>query len=353
LFPATDDRLLLNWGDGTFRDVTRAAGITGKNGKGLGIVAADFAASGRLSLFVANDGTPNFFYDNVTSPGEPIPRFAENGVLSGLAFDRAGAFQACMGVAADDATGDGLLELFVTNFYNESNTLYVPEVSGRFYSDQTAEFGLRDGSLRMLGFGTQFIDGDLDGWPDLIITNGHVQEPSKAGIPFAMRAQYYRNLKGTAFEEVEAETLGPFFQQLRLGRGLARLDWNRDGRDDAVISHIASPAALLTNQTSPAGHFLALQLRGTNGSRDAIGTIVRVMSGGRTITRQLTAGDGYQASNQRQLIFGLGPAEKIDQVEIQWLGGGRQTFTDLSLDTEYIALEGRDSLVKLIRQSSP
>ena len=143
------------------------------------------------------------------------------------------------------------------------------------------------------------------------------------------------------------EQLGPFFRQLHLGRGLTRLDWNRDGREDVAISHIGSPAALLTNQTTPAGHFLALQLRGTAGSRDAIGAVARVKIGERTITRQLTAGDGYQASNQRQLLFGLGSAEKIDQLEIRWLNGTKQTFTDLSLDAQYIALEGRDSLVKL------
>jgi tetratricopeptide (TPR) repeat protein len=347
LFPAQQDRLLLNWGDGTFRDITRTSGINGKNGKGLGIVAADFAATGRLSLFIANDTTPNFFYENVTPPGELVPRFSENGVLSGLAYDRNGLSQACMGVAADDATGDGFIELFVTNFYKESNTLYTADVPGKTYSDQTAEFGLREGSLQMLGFGTQFIDGELDGWPDLIITNGHVQDRSAEGIPYKMQPQYYRNVAGEAFEELSAESLGPFFSGQYLGRGLARVDWNRDGREDIAISHIGSPAALLTNQTSPAGHFLALQLRGTRGSRDAIGAIARVKVGERTITRQLTAGDGYQASNQRQLVFGLGPAERIDSLEIRWLSGTQQTFNDLPVDAQYIALEGRDSLIRL------
>ncbi len=347
LFPGQQDRLLLNWGDGTFRDVTRVAGINGKNGRGMGVVAAVFADSGRLSLFVANDGTPNFLYDNVTSLGDQIPRFAEIGVLAGLAYDRNGVSQACMGVAADDATGDGAIDLFVTNFYNDSNTLYVSEVPGKTYSDLTAEFGLREGSLLMLGFGTQFIDGELDGWPDLILTNGHVQDRSKEGIPFKMRPQYYRNLAGETFEELSPSSLGTFFKGQYLGRGLARIDWNRDGREDVVISHIGSPAALLTNQATTAGHFLALQLRGTAASRDAIGAVAKVKVGERVIIRQLTAGDGYAASNQRQLIFGLGSAEKIDQLEIRWLGGKKQTFTDVSSDAQYIAIEGRETLVKL------
>ena len=199
----------------------------------------------------------------------------------------------------------------------------------------------------MLGFGTQFIDGELDGWPDLILTNGHVQDRSKEGIPFKMRPQYYRNLAGETFEELSPSSLGTFFKGQYLGRGLARIDWNRDGREDVVISHIGSPAALLTNQATTAGHFLALQLRGTAGSRDAIGAVAKVKVGERVIIRQLTAGDGYAASNQRQLIFGLGSAEKIDQLEIRWLGGKKQTFTDVSSDAQYIAIEGRETLVKL------
>lgn len=347
LFPGQQDRLLLNGGDGTFRDVTSIAGINAKNGKGLGVVTADFALAGRLSLFVANDVTPNFYYENVTPPGEPVPRFAENGVLAGLAYDGNGVAMAGMGAAADDATGDGSIDLFVTNFYSESNTFYLAEAAGKTYSDRTAEFGLREGSLQMLGFGTQFLDGELDGWPDLIITNGHVHDRVTEGIPLRMRPQYFQNLAGKAFAELPAESLGPFFAKQYLGRGLARLDWNRDGREDVAISHIGSPAALLTNQTTPSGHYLALQLRGTMGSRDAIGAVARLKVGERTLTRQLTAGDGYQASNQRQLVFGLGSADHIDHLEIRWLNGTRQTFADVSVDAEYIALEGRDSLVRL------
>ena len=346
LFVGQPDRLLLNMGDGSFKDITQAAGINGKNGKGLGIVAADFALTGRLSLFVANDITPNFFYDIVSPPGETVPRFSENGVLSGLAYDGNGVATACMGVAAEDATGDGFIELFVTNFYDESDTFFVPEVPGKIYSDQTVEFNLREDSKKLLGFGTQFIDGELDGWPDLIMTNGHVADLSKTGIPFKMRAQYFRNLEGKVFQELRADKIGPFFDIPLLGRGLARLDWNRDGREEAVISHVGTPAALLTNQTSPAGHFLTLQLRGITRSRDAIGAVARLKTPQRTLTRQLTAGDGYQASNQRQLVFGLGDSSANVELEISWPGGATQTFTDVAADAEYIAVEGRETLVR-------
>lgn len=351
IFPAQDDCLLLGDGSGKFQDTTQAAGITGSRGKGLGIVAADFAATGRLSLFVANDGTPNFFYESVTPPGETVPRFAENGVLSGLAFDRVGTYQACMGVAADDATGGGFIDLFVTNFFNESNTLYVPETPGKFYRDLTAEFGLHKVGQSTLGFGTQFIDGELDGWPDLILTNGHVQDLTKKGTPFQMRAQYYRNVQGTSFEELSSPSLGPFFDRKSLGRGMARLDWNRDGREEVVISNTSSPAALLKNETTPCGHFLALQLRGVACSRDAIGSICELHIGPRKLTRQLTAGDGFQASNQRQLVFGIGEATRLDKLSIRWPGGKTQTYTNLAIDTQYFAIEGREALVPRVPPS--
>ncbi|HND52290.1 MAG TPA: FG-GAP-like repeat-containing protein [Pirellulaceae bacterium] len=367
LFPEQDDRLFLSSGDGRFADVTKAAGVTGERGKGLGIVAADFDASGLLSLFVANDGTPNFFYHNETpqagrsasppsptpsplnSPktSPPTPRFVENGVLSGLAFDRHGNFQACMGVALDDINGDGQLELFVTNFFHESNTLYVADVPGQFYQDRTHEYGLRDGSIEMLGFGAQFTDADLDGWPDLVITNGHVQDFSDEGTPFEMRAQFYRNVEGRRFVEMKSATVGPFFDERRLGRGLARLDWNRDGREDVVITHVGSNAALLTNETTGAGRHLVLQLRGVESARDAIGTRVVVETSGHRLHRQLTAGDGYQASNERQLVIGLGDAVAARRIEVRWPSGRVQEFHNVPADASYIVIEGRAEMCKL------
>src|SRR5205823_7893052 len=129
---------------------------------------------------------------------------------------------------------------------------------------------------------------------------------SGAGRPFRMRPQYFQNMAGQRFEELKADSLGPFFAGEYLGRGLARLDWNRDGREDVVISHLDAPAALLTNTTGRTGHFLVLTLVGTQSARDAIGTSVRCTAAGRTRYRQLTAADGYMASNERRLVFGRG-----------------------------------------------
>ncbi|HEX5500153.1 MAG TPA: CRTAC1 family protein, partial [Thermomicrobiales bacterium] len=220
-----------------------------------------------------------------------------------------------MGVAAGDADGDGRLDLFVTNYYEESNTLYLQDPSGMFI-DATTASGLRAPSYRMLGFGTQFIDGELDGHPDLVLTNGHIEDLSERGIPYEMPPQYFRGLGGGKFAELPAADLGPFFQGKYLGRGLARLDWNRDGREDFVVSHLDAPTALVANVSPETGHYLAVQLRGVRSARDAIGARVALVAGGRRRTQWLTAGDGYQASNQRQLVFGLAEEKRVEKLEI-------------------------------------
>ncbi len=346
VFQAEQDRLYFNRGDGTFEDISAAAGIHASDGKGLGIVAGDFDGSGRLSLFVANDTTANFLFVNLTASSSVTPKFVEQGIISGCAFDLGGKAQASMGVAADDADGDGLIDLFVTNFYNEYNVLYR-QLPGGVFSDVSSEARLKEPSLVKLGFGTQFLDGDLDGWPDLVVANGHVDDFRSHGIPFRMQAQYFANLGAGRFAELPSEQLGNYFQQEFLGRGLARLDWNRDGREDFVVSNLDSPVSLVTNQTAETGHFLALQLRGVESNRDAIGAVVRINAGGQTRTKQLTAGDGYQASNQRQLVFGLGDSVIVDELAIRWPSGREQTFRNVAADTEYLLIERRAELTQI------
>jgi tetratricopeptide (TPR) repeat protein len=340
-FPASQDRLYLNRGDGRFTDVTAEAGLVVPDGKGLGVVAADFDGSGRLSLFVANDAVPNFLFVNETSPPGAPPRFREQGLVAGVAVDGEGRSQASMGVAAGDADGNGLLDLYATAFRNEANTLYLQH-DKLFWSDETRRAGLFEATFDLLAFGTQFLDADLDGRPDLVLTNGHVGDLRHHGVPYHMRPQFFRNVGNGRFVELQGVAAGAFFADEYLGRGLARIDWNRDGREDFVVQHLDSPAALVTNHTARPGHFLALQLIGTRGARDAIGTIVRVTAGGQTRVGQLTAGDGYMASNQRQLLFGLAGATTVERLEIAWPGGGRSVFTALRADQELQIVEGCD-----------
>lgn len=348
VFEAEPDRLFLNRGDGSFADVSQEAGILAPDGKGLGLVAAAFRKEARLDLFVANDTTANFLFMNATSAPGAIPVFVENALLSGCAYDSLGRARASMGVAIDDVNGDGLFDLYVTAFYRESSMLFLGQ-PGAMFADRTGEAGLKEPSAPMLGFGTQFLDADLDGWPDLVVTNGHIDDLTESGVPYRMPAQFFCNLGCGRFKELHCDELGSFFARRQLGRGLARLDFNRDGREDFVVSHLDTPAALVANATSSAGHFFSLQLRGVESNRDAIGTIVRVTSGGRTRWKQLTAGDGYQASNQRQLVFGLGEQTAIDELVVRWLSGREQHFARVAADAEYILVEGRD----LIRRIAP
>ncbi|MGE0606959.1 MAG: FG-GAP-like repeat-containing protein [Pirellulales bacterium] len=345
VFPALQDRLWLASGDGRFHECGQSAGIHAVDGLGLGVLAADMEGAGRLSLFVANDQTPNYWFVNQTPRAGGPPRFVDRGVLAGLAVDGGGRPQACMGIAAADADGDGTLDLFVTNFEQEPNTLYLNQGDGETFADATARAGLREPSLPMLAFGTQFLDADLDGRPDLLVTNGHVHDMRPQGGVFQMRPQFFQNLGQGRFVELPAEALGPFFIGNYLGRGLARLDWNRDGREDAAISHIDAPAALLANTTQTAGHFLALQFRGVQSARDPIGVTVRVTAGGRVRFAQLTAGDGYMASNQRQLVFGLGSLTQAEEITVRWPSGHLQTFGNTPADTAWILVEGSQELV--------
>nr|MDQ3331282.1 CRTAC1 family protein [Planctomycetota bacterium] len=296
---------------------------------------------GKIDLFVANDSTSNFYFVNQSDGrGGPLS-FEEQAQALGVAVDRDGKPQACMGIACDDADGDGLLDLFVTNFYGESNTLYVQQPDELFV-DNTRPAGLREPSLFMLGFGTQFLDAELDGLPDLVLTNGHVDDFRPEGIPYRMRPQYFRNAGKGRFEEVRSPSLGPYFSTELLGRGLTKLDWNRDGLEDFVVSHLLDdPVALVTNESPEVGRHLAVHLRGVRRARDAIGATVVVTAGDRTWTRQLTAGDGYMASNERRLVFGLGESETVDSLEIRWPGGGVQRFKGLAAGTELLFIEGR------------
>ncbi len=346
LFPAEQDRLYLNLGDGHFSDVTDGAGITLPDGKGLGIIAADFDGSGRLSLFVGNDTATNFFFVNQTTHLGGDLSFAESGLLMGLGVGGKGRAQATMGIAADDANGDGLIDIFTTNFYADANSMYVHQ-PGQVFVDESRRTGLYDPGFNLLGFGAQFLDGELDGYPDLVVANGHVDRTEATGEPDEMPPQYFQNLGSGRYAEIVGPSLGRYFEGSYLGRALTRLDWNRDGLEDFCVGHLHAPVSLVTNETTGAGHYLVVRLRGTQSNRDAIGTTVLMSTIRRVRVMQLTAGDGYLSSNQRQLVFGLGGAERVDELTIRWPSGRSQVFHDLTADREILCVEGRSDFLDL------
>lgn len=333
------DVLYVNRGDGTFRDVSEAAGILSPDGRGLGIVAWDFSGDGRLDLLVANDTSANFLF---VSQGvrDGIPWFAEEGLIRGIAVDEDGNALASMGVAASDANGDARMDLFITNFFGESNSLYVGQEGG-FFTDMTRPFHLRDASFWMLGFGCQFADFDGDGWCDLVATNGHVDQVSARGDPDRMAPQLFHNRHGRQFAEIPTDKLGSFFQKTYLGRGLATLDWNRDGRTDFAVSHLHGPAALVTNHTPPGGAALTVRLAGRRGTRDPVGALLTAQIGAHRLHRFVTAGDGFLVSNERRVDFTWPGATLVDRLTVRWPGGREQTWDNLATGQEILLIEDR------------
>ena len=340
-FPSALDRLYLNLGDGRFEEVTEISGIAIPDGKGMGIVAANFHRSGRLSLFVANDDKPNFFFVDNVEGSDAAVSFSEKGVPSGLAFGEFGTAQSCMGIAAGDANNDGFLDLFVTNFTSEHNNLFVQK-PGVVFEDLSRQSGLHLATLQPMGWGTQFVDGNLDGLLDIVVANGHLDENTAGNVPYRMRTQFFQNLGEHRFDEVMAGRLGPYFERKRVGRAVARIDWNRDGADDVCITHVDTPVALLSNETTQRGHCLSVRLRGVASSRDAIGAIVRVTAGDESWFRHLTAGDGFQSSNERKLSFGFGTRKRIEELTVYWPSGFEQVVPGPELDTDILIIEGQE-----------
>ena len=332
-FLAAPDQLFLNAGDGQFEDISQDAGVLQRDGRGMGIVAANLDSDFQLDAFVSNDAVPNFLFLN--KPEVHVSHgihFAESAFTSGVAVDFAGRPQACMGIAAADFDHNGFTDLFVTNFLNEPNTLYLNQGAGLFV-DRSESAGVAQPSLSFLGFGTQAVDLERDGDDDLMILNGHLDDMSADGVPYRMRPQVMRNLSGQGFHEVVAES--GFLSTPHIGRALATLDWNRDGLVDAIAGMLEEPTVLLENTSDTQHHWLQLSLTGTTSARSAVGTSVTISPGNREMTRQLTSGSGFQASNERVLYWGIGEHDAPVDVRIRWPDGGEQVLRSVLPDSEY------------------
>lgn len=350
-FPGQQDRLYLNLGDGRFREVTDESGILDARGigKGMDIIAADLDGVGGPDLFVANDTTANFLFVNKSEPGSQSVRLQEQGTLSGVAFDDLGRGQSSMGIAARDANQDGLIDLFVTNFFKERNNLYVQSMRqpSLLFSEQSSPSNLAQPSFLTMGWGTQFLDAELDGDWDLVVANGYLGETEFEFESGMMRPQFLENLGAARFRELSGRQLGPYFAGNYFGRAVARLDWNRDGLEDLCVTHLEAPVSLLQNNSRRRGRFAAIQLRGTRSSRDAIGATVQINAGGRQWTVQCTAGGGFEAASQQQILVGLGDCDGIEQLKVRWPDESEQVFRNVPADRELMLIQGRPAPVLL------
>ncbi len=247
-FQPAMDRLCISTGAGEFSNESEVFGIR-KAGNGMGLVVANFDQDLDLEIFVANDMMNNFFWDRFTQDNNQV--FTDVSIQQGWAFNSDGTPQACMGVAAADLNGDDQIDLFITNYFNETNALYINNADG-FAQEMSSSFRLQGPSLSMLGFGTQAIDAELDGDWDLFVANGDLDDFSHENRPLLMPPQFFENFHNQRFEEFQVSEPGHYLSGEFRGRGMAKLDWNRDGLQDLAISHLDSPVALVTNQGSKA-----------------------------------------------------------------------------------------------------
>jgi hypothetical protein len=341
MFGGLPHRLFHNNRDGTFTDVTQEAGLKAECGKGLGVVIVDVNDDRRPDLYAVNDTVRNYLYVNESSAGRL--RLAEMGVAGGVGMGDRGQADGSMGVDAADYDDCGRPSLVVTTFEGELPALYHNECAGDriLFRYATRSAGLAAQGSGYVGFGTAFLDVDLDGWEDLVMVNGHVRRfPTKCGLE--QKSLLYRNQGTGQFTDVTVQG-GAYFDVLHRGRGLAVGDLDNDGRPDLVISHMNAPVVLLRNapegKTLPPCHWLGIDLQGRN-HRDVTGAKVVVAIGDRRLTRFTKGGGSYLSSSDRRLLFGIAAADHIDGVTVSWPWGQEQHWNGLPVDRYWRLHEG-------------
>jgi hypothetical protein len=340
--PAASNLLYHNRGDGTFEDVTKKARIDKTNGHySLSVSTLDFDEDGWPDIYVACDSTPSILYRN-----NHDGTFTDVAVLAGAAFNEDGKEQAGMGSTVADFNGDGHLDIFKTNFSDDTSTLYRNNGNSTFDDVTTAAgLGLH---TQYLGWGAMFFDFDNDGWPDLLLVNGHVYpevDSQHLGSTFQEpRILYHNNgpaphsatdgaprAASVTFTDISASA-GPGITEPHSSRGLAIGDLWNTGQLSAVVSNMNAPPSLLVNSVHNQNHWLAIKTVGANSNRDGIGAKIKVKVGARILVDEVRSGSSYDSNNDRRVHFGLGPATKIDWLEIAWPSGLTERFANLPID---------------------
>lgn len=327
--------LFHNRGNGTFEDVTASSGIFDSSSKSLGVAMLDDDQDGWPDLLVANDTQPNKLYRN-----QHNGTFKDVAVEAGLAFSTEGKARAGMGVDVADFTNSGRAGVAITNFDNEMTGLY--EFSGKTYEDVAARTGVGSASKNSLGFGCAFLDADLDGWLDLAVANGHIDETVRnirGNVGYAQPPLLFLN-NGNSFRDVAAE-VGGGFDQPKVGRGLAYADFDRDGDLDLLLTTNNGPAYLYRNDRLAGNRSIRFRLVGTKSNRDGIGATVRIVSGGLSQSRMVKSGSSYLSQSELPITFGLEKRDRVERAVITWPSGRTEEFTNLAAGRSYECVESK------------
>ena len=332
IYPAERGTLYLNEGNGHFRDATQAWGASSATGKALGVAFADVDGSGRQSLAIANDGLPG---DLLLNRGQ---RFENIGVASGMAFDLNGKPHAGMGIDWSDYDNHGRPNLIVATFEDEPTCVYHNEGKNLF-NEMAAPLGLAAPTLKVLTFGAKWFDYDNDGWPDLVMANGHVRDNAAeidAHATYRQPSQLFHNEGGQRFSEVD-RTAGADWGRKIVGRGLAVGDYDNDGRVDVLIVDSEGAPLLLHNESHNTGHWLGLRLIGSRSNRDAIGAEVTVETPSLKQTRRCGTDGSYLSASDPRVHFGLGTATLATIIKVRWPSGLVSSLHNVSAN-QYLVL---------------
>ena len=331
------DRLYHNNGDGTFADVTDAAGrLDAREFYGLGVVWGDYDNDGDLDLYVANDSNPSYLYQN-----QGDGTFRDVALEAGVAYSEDGREQASMGVDWGDYDNDGHLDLYRTNFSFDSNTLFRNNGNGSF-TDVTWQAGHGAATYPFLGWGTKFVDIDNDGRLDLFVANGHIYpqvDVHRLDTTYRQRNQLFINQDGKRFLEMGAR-LGPGMLLEKASRGCAVGDYDNDGDSDILVNACDGAPTLLRNDGGNRNHWVRFQLAGTRSNRSAIGARVKISCRGISQIAEVSGGSSYASQSDLRLLFGVGSATLVESVTVRWPAGLTERFSNLAVDRTYSLKEG-------------
>ena len=335
-FYAEADRWFLNLGNGAFalQEIDRKLI---QPGTALGLIVTDMDGDGANDVFVANDARPNHLLMRF-SPGK-VSNVAD---LLGLGYGFRGFSNSCMGIASGDFNRDGRFDLHVTNFLNESNNLFLQREGGLF-SDYSVRFKLNPVCEPYTGFGIKKIDIDRNGWPDFVVTNGHVFDHRDQGIDFQMQPQILMN-EGSRLRMIQNDDSSGYFGQRFVGRSLSLIDFDGDRDLDLIVGHLDAPAALLQNCTDTVNQAVQVELVGAQTERDATGCRVTLQFGEQAWTDWVVAGDGYLSTDQSILDFGIGTATESGILQVSWPSGKNQHFDGIKPGERYLIVEGNEEI---------